>query len=184
MVNTLADYYLIVDAIIDKIGAAEKITTAATRSVQQIRLRQSTLNDADYLAWIKIVLPIARACHLVTLIDNADYLSFGAQGVHLTSAKLLTQLQRPISKQYILAASTHDRAQLQHAMRLDIDFVVLGPVKKTATHPDAVALGWEKFAELIKDTSIPVYALGGLTPDDLHTAKQWGACGIAGIRGI
>ena len=51
----------------------------------------------------------------------------------------------------------------------------------TATHPDVSALGWDRFADLIEVPN-SVFALGGMSPDDLATAQQHGAYGLAGIR--
>jgi thiamine monophosphate synthase len=59
-----------------------------------------------------------------------------------------------------------------------LDFVVHGPVRDKAP-----ALGWEKFRELAHLTSIPVYAIGGLTRADMMDARRAGAHGIAMIRG-
>jgi 8-oxo-dGTP diphosphatase len=77
----------------------------------------------------------------------------------------------------LAAASCHTREELEHAMRLELDFAVLGSVK------DKAALGWEKFKQLTSDASIPVYAIGGLTPADLQAARSAGAHGLAMIRG-
>ena len=63
-------------------------------------------------------------------------------------------------------------------MALGLDFVVLGPVRDKAT-----AMGWAGFAELARGASLPVYAIGGLTPADLEDAWRAGAHGLAMIRG-
>jgi thiamine monophosphate synthase len=62
--------------------------------------------------------------------------------------------------------------------------VVLGPVKRTPSHPEpqAVPLGWSRFAELVRATSLPVYAIGGLAHDDLDVAQESGAHGVALMR--
>ena len=64
-----------------------------------------------------------------------------------------------------------------------LDFAVLGPLKKTSTHPSPGPLGWEKLGKLLKETSIPVYAIGGLGPEDLQDAWSAGAHGLAMISG-
>jgi 8-oxo-dGTP diphosphatase len=56
---------------------------------------------------------------------------------------------------------------------------VLGPVAETPTHPDARPLGWQRFAELAAGSPMPVYALGGLSADDLGVAVAHGAHGVA-----
>jgi 8-oxo-dGTP diphosphatase len=99
----------------------------------------------------------------------------GADGVHFTAAQLMTLKDRP--KQGLAAASCHTRGELEQAMRLGLDFAVLGPVQ------DKAAIGWEGFALLARDSGIPVYAIGGLTPADLPQARRAGAHGVAMIRG-
>lgn len=81
-----------------------------------------------------------------------------------------------------LAASCHDAAELTLAARLGCDFATLSPVKATASHPQARPLGWPGLAALLADSPVPVYALGGMTADDLPRARACGALGIAAIR--
>jgi len=64
-----------------------------------------------------------------------------------------------------------------------LDFVLLGPVHSTPTHPDAQPLGWERFARMISGYTLPVFALGGLQLDDFGRACAAGAHGVAMIRG-
>jgi len=97
-----------------------------------------------------------------------------ADGVHFTAAQLMELKARPAG---LAAASCHTREELEQAMRLEIDFVVLGPVK------DKAAIGWRRFAEIAEGASLPVYAIGGLTPADLDAARRSGAHGLAMIRG-
>ena len=99
----------------------------------------------------------------------------GADGIHFTAAQLMALKERP--KTGLAAASCHTREELERAMRLGMDFAVLGSVK------DKAALGWEKFKQLTSDASIPVYAIGGLTCADLDEARRAGAHGVAMIRG-
>jgi 8-oxo-dGTP diphosphatase len=101
----------------------------------------------------------------------------GCAGVHWTAARLATAQARP--DDLLCAASCHDAAELAQAVRIGVDFAVLGPVKPTPSHADAIPLGWERFAELVRGTPIPVYALGGLDHGDLDNALLHGAHGIA-----
>jgi 8-oxo-dGTP diphosphatase len=124
---------------------------------------------------------VAEACrrHGAQLMINADpdlAARLGA-GVHLTSAQLAGLSSRP--ELPWVAASCHDAAELERAVMVGADFVVLGPVLPTASHPGATAMGWDAFGRLIEDYPLPVYALGGLTPGDLERARQAGAHGIA-----
>jgi len=105
-------------------------------------------------------------------------------GVHLGSQQLMQLAARSLPKRLLKAASCHDVMQLQAAQRLGCDFVLLGPVQATASHPDARPLGWEGFAQLREHVSLPIYAIGGLHPNDIATARKHGAQGIAAIRAL
>ena len=129
---------------------------------------------------------VVARCHEygARVLVNADVAlaeAIGADGVHLPAMRLLATDVRPDLPW--CAASCHDRQEIEKAERLELDFVVLGPVKKTASHSDAPALGWQRFRSLAEGTSIPVYALGGLLSRDLEDAWRNGAHGVAMLRG-
>ena len=85
-----------------------------------------------------------------------------------------------------IIASCHDLDSLTKANELaklhPVMAVLLSPVKLTATHPDASALGWKVFEELAEVSDVPVIGLGGLSPEDLPDAHDHGAVAVAGIR--
>ena len=103
-------------------------------------------------------------------------------GLHLTSKQLMALSARPLPASQPVAASCHDADELAQAERLGLDFVVLGPLRATESHPDATPLGWEAFSRLREGVSLPIYALGGLRPQDVATARRHGGQGVAGIR--
>lgn len=109
--------------------------------------------------------------------------SFGdmVDGIHLTSRHLMSLKQRPKNYRWV-AASCHDFQEMLHAQKIGVDFIVLGPVLPTKTHPGATTLGWEQFSGFVEQLNIPVYALGGMSKACLNTARLAGAQGIAGIR--
>jgi 8-oxo-dGTP diphosphatase len=98
-------------------------------------------------------------------------------GVHWTAQRLNAATSRP--RDLMVAASCHTHAEVMHASALDVDFVVLGPVLATPTHPDSTPLGWDGFAAEITGTRVPVFALGGLQRGDFAVAVAHGAHGLA-----
>jgi len=60
----------------------------------------------------------------------------------------------------------------------------LSPVKKTLSHPKIKPMGWYQFQKIINQVQIPVYALGGMSPDDIRKAQSRGSVGIASQRAI
>jgi 8-oxo-dGTP diphosphatase len=121
------------------------------------------------------------------LLLNADpklVSEFGAAGVHLTSERLMASTVRPLDDSYLVAASCHTQEELQHAVKLGLDFAVVSPVHTTSSHPGAQTLGFPGFHDLTERASIPVYALGGMQAADLPTVFRHGGQGIAAIRGL
>ncbi len=108
----------------------------------------------------------------------------GADGVHLPAHQLGQITQRPLPAERWVAASSHDARELARAAALNVDFAVLSPVAPTASHPHAEPLGWARFAALVAEAPLPVYALGGMRGSDAGIAREHGGQGIAAIRGL
>lgn len=102
--------------------------------------------------------------------------------VHLKQSQLMNLHKGNLTVGVRYIAACHDAVSLKQAQQIGCDAVFISPVKSTTTHPEAVALGWERFSDLAQNSQIPVFALGGVHPDDLATAQQHGAYGLAGIR--
>lgn len=79
--------------------------------------------------------------------------------------------------------SCHDAAGIQQAIEGGMDYAFLSPVFSTETHPEAVPLGLIQLAEICsQNPDFPIFALGGVTPENERHCLQSGAAGIAGIR--
>jgi len=107
-----------------------------------------------------------------------------AHGLHLPARMLAQFAERPVTDNVWLSASVHNAAELAQAEAAGVDFVMLSPVQATLSHPQAELLGWNGFAELVQQASMPVYALGGMCEQDLTKARECGGQGIAGMRGL
>ncbi|MFC7295016.1 Nudix family hydrolase [Marinobacter aromaticivorans] len=112
-----------------------------------------------------------------TFDDSPD-----AAGLHLPWREARRLEARPVPDGVWLGVSCHDAGEIEHAACIGADYVTLGPVKPTATHPGRAALGWAEFRELVSGARVPVFGLGGLAPADLAEAQEAGGQGVAGIR--
>ena len=148
-----------------------------------VQLRAHGLPPHEYRALALDAVGIARR-HGVPILVNASpemCAATGAGGVHLTSTALGKLNRRPLGADLWVSASCHSRAELQHAARVGVDFVVLGPVRATASHPQAAPLGLERFREWVRGVPLPVYALGGMGLEDWCEVRELGGQGVAGI---
>ena len=160
-----------------------KLVAALARGLRLLQVREKTLPADDLRRFAGDVVALSHRHGARVLINGDVQLAHdtGADGVHLTAAMLRALTQRPAFEW--VAASCHNRADIELATRLGADFVVAGPVAATPTHPGAPVLGWEGFTRCVEDAAIPVYALGGMQRQDLEKARQSGAQGVAMLRG-
>ncbi|MHB8622845.1 MAG: Nudix family hydrolase [Sulfuricaulis sp.] len=161
----------------------ERALQAGARLVQ---LREPHLLPREYQAYAR---QIAGLCHRydAKLLLNAEpgwVKLCGADGVHLNSRRLMEWDKRPLEDGFWVAASCHNEQELSQARHLEADFVVLSPVAATASHPEAQPLGWGIFSQLCAGVGLPVYALGGMRPQDIVCARSAGAQGLAMVNGI
>lgn len=126
------------------------------------------------------LLPVRNAARLELALSRAARL--GASGVHLPE-RIANQLTTLPTSPLLYSMACHTDKSLQQAERLGVDMAFLSPVKRTSSHIEVEPLGWPRFAQWAQQVAIPVYALGGLNPLDLATARANGARGIAGISG-
>ena len=172
----------------DDVGEAAflaRAETAIASGLRLIQLREKTWPVARQRALAESLLALAAPQGVKVLLngDARDALDWGCAGVHLTAAALGSLTARPVPEAMQCAASCHTRAEIQRAAALNLDFVVLGPVQPTPTHPNARSLGWDGFTAFAAQAPLPIFALGGLTRDDLDVAIAHGAHGVALRRG-
>jgi 8-oxo-dGTP diphosphatase len=180
----------------------ERLRTALAHDVRLIQVREPQMSRDQLCVLAAKVVTLAHAAQARVLINGeaanrpslacgprldpiGDALALarevGADGVHLQASQLMKLVAPPEGGFW--SASCHNAAELARAAELGASFVVLSPVLPTPTHPEAAGMGWARFAELIRDYPLPVYALGGMKTELIETAMQHGAHGISLLSG-
>ena len=166
-----------------------RLGRCAQSGIRSVQLRQTQLDDADYLELAHRLALSARALNIRLLYNrspgfvaaNPELFARGEAGLHLSSAALSGLRVRPCSSSILLGASCHSLDELRQAVDVGADYALLSPVLETKGVGEH-ALGWEGFAALASRVSLPLYALGGVKRSDLSVALRAGAYGAAGIR--
>lgn len=87
-----------------------------------------------------------------------------------------------ISPPHLLrSAPVHDRAELKAAEAAGADFLFVSPVFPTRSHPKARPLGRSRLGLIVRESRLPVIALGGM---DAERAQGLGDLGIYGWAAI
>ena len=182
----LPDCYLITPSPESQGEFLANLDIVLQQGVRLLQLRAKGMAADEYKALARRVV---RRCHAhgAKLLLNGEpewVAEVGADGVQLSSGKLNSLSQRPLPRDLLVAASCHTEEELQQALKLEADFALLSPIKWTKSHPDTEPLGWEEMRRLVDEMPIPVYALGGVSRQDLEAAFKAGGQGIAAIRSL
>jgi len=160
----------------------QRLQQALDNGLRMLQIREKGWSRAALKELALRAVAVAHAAGARVLLNEDIELveEVGADGVQLTGAQLAGCQQRPDVE--LCAASCHSMDELQHAASLGMDFALLSPVLPTKSHPGAAHLGWENFSMMASSSAIPVYALGGLQLEDMQTAWEKGAHGVALLR--
>ena len=135
----------------------------------------------------EVALQTKAACHshgtLVLVNDRADVArAAGVDGIHLPSAGLpLSTARSLLGEDALIGRSTHSIAEAREAAKEGVDYVFLGPIWPTRSHPDREPLGTAALAAV---EQVPVIAIGGVEPERVPLAIDAGAYGVAAISSL
>lgn len=181
----LPDCYPIVDSSVLEIDQMlDHLEQLIKQGHAMIQFRAKDVPYEQFIPLANKAIALSNA-HNVSLFMNTSIkkaVELKAEAVHLSS----TEAEKALGMHHDLrlAMSCHNEEDIERAHALNADFVVLSPVNKTMSHPDITPLGWQRFKGIASRLNIPVYALGGVTKNDVTQAKEHGAQGVSGIRGF
>jgi 8-oxo-dGTP diphosphatase len=164
----------------------EVLERAIERGISLVQLRAKLLAEENYRQLALAAAHLCRPANVRLLLNCAPHLvsGLGAQGVHLTGRQLMELKRRPLDSGYLVAASCHNLEEVVHAGKLGLDFIVVSPVRETASHPGTPSIGLDGLRSLCDFAAMPAYALGGMQESDIESVWQCGAQGVAAIRGL
>ena len=103
----------------------------------------------------------------IELIEYADGLHLGQedmQGYSEDKSEAVMMIRQKIGDK-VLGLSTHNRAEIEEANQLDIDYIGLGAYRSTGTKRDAKVMG-ASLLEIAKLSNHPVAIIGGVRLGD------------------
>jgi thiamine-phosphate pyrophosphorylase len=161
---------------------------AIAAGVDCVQIREKDLPTRTLLALTEAAVARAERQGQATRVivnDRLDVaLAANAHGVHLGTHSMPVGLVRRLAPPgFRVGASCHSLEEAVAAQAAGADYLLLGPIFATPSKlPYGPPLGITKLAEVTQQVTIPVFALGGITPDRVAACLASGAVGIAGIR--
>jgi thiamine-phosphate pyrophosphorylase len=121
----------------------------------------------------------------VLVNDRVDVAMAAGCGAHLGRRSIpLAAARALLGADAVLGYSAHGASEARSAMDAGADFVLLGAVWATESHPGEPGAGVGLIADAVAATAAPVVAIGGVTPARAGEAMAAGAYGVGVIRGV
>jgi len=118
--------------------------------------------------------------------DRLDVaLAVPAAGVQLGHGSLSVSAARALNPLWWIGKSVHDVAEAEAARTEGADYLVVGPIFATASHPGRTPLGLAGLEVIAAEADgLPLIAIGGITAARVREVRESGAHGIAAIRAL
>ncbi|MDB5353302.1 MAG: thiamine-phosphate pyrophosphorylase [Planctomycetota bacterium] len=174
--------YLLVGGLPTLGDLTSVVGEALAGGVQAVQLREKGLSDRVLLERareVRILTAQARARFVLNDRPDLARLS-GADAVHLGQEDMTSRdARRVLGPRSAIGISTHDLIQLERAVLDGASYLGVGPVFRSETKEfhDYAGLGFVRQAA--DSTTLPWFAIGGITQDNLDATIEAGARRIA-----
>ncbi|MFO7932062.1 MAG: thiamine-phosphate kinase [Desulfosalsimonas sp.] len=180
-------FYFVTDDDAPGSSALQQAYTAVAAGATVVQYRNKSFSGQD----MPEVLAVRDLCKIngVLFIVNDDIvlaMAAGADGVHLGQEDSDPALARKLlGEGAVIGISVSTTAELERTDPAPCDYIGTGPVFSTGTKQDAgSAIGTEGLAAVARRCSLPVVAIGGITPERVRQCFKAGAAGAAVISAI
>lgn len=164
----------------------ERVAIAIDAGVNMVQLREKNLEGAQLLELAKNLrqLTYGKAVFIVNervdvaLAADADGVQIGENGLPIPVVKSI------LGSRALCGRSVHDVNGAIKACEHGADFLVLGSMFPTESHPGDKPSGLPLMVSVSKEIEIPVLGIGGISGSNAMKVMNSGANGVAVIRSI
>jgi thiamine-phosphate diphosphorylase len=151
--------------------------------VQLVQIRERDLEGR----WLfdlarRLVAAVSGTATRIIVNDRLDVaLAAGAHGVHLRGRSFAASRARKlVPAGFLVGRSVHASDDVSTAAG-GADYLVYGNVYETPSKPGLPAAGLSRLADVVRATSVPVLAVGGVSLERIPAVLDAGAVGFAAI---
>jgi thiamine-phosphate pyrophosphorylase len=167
---------------------ASALRESVDAGVPAIQLRERDLQTRELLSLTQQIRVMTRDRAVPLIInDRIDMaVALDLDGVHLRASSLpVSVARRVVDRHRLIGVSAHSVTETQQAGGDGADYVILGPIFETSSKREfGEPLGLAMLADACRHSSVPVFAIGGITRERIESVRDAGAFGVAMIGGI
>jgi len=158
------------------------IDMLVSASVGAIQLREKKVDDSRLMALARILVAKTRRRKTLSIInDRPDIAALaGTDGVHVGQEDLSVRDARQIvGPQSVIGVSAHSLDQLNRAVLEGANYAGIGPIFASKTKQFATHGGISLLKEVVNQTALPLFAIGGIDTKNVDTVIEAGAKRVA-----
>ena len=166
---------------------AQQVEETLKGGVTMVQLREKHLDRAAFRREALEIQTICRRYQVPFLLnDDVDLaVEIQADGVHVGQDDLEAGAARAkLGPDKVLGVSAHTVEEALRAQAAGADYLGAGAVFPTGTKGDAGALSYDTLKAICTAVDIPVVAIGGIGPDNLHKLVGSGVVGVAVVSAL
>lgn len=165
---------------------SDQIEMIASAHPKAIVLREKDLSEKEYEQLARQVMQICQKhgtqCILHSFSNVATAL--GATAVHMPLPLLQKMTPQEKSHFQIIGASCHSLEEAKEAQNLGCTYITAGHIFLTACKKGLPGRGLPFLEEICKTVRIPVYAIGGISSQNMESVRKTGAAGACIMSGF
>lgn len=120
----------------------------------------------------------------VALACGADGVQLGARAIGIPLARELVARAPSVAGAHpLVGASVHGVAEARAAAAAGADFLLVGTLYATPSHPGRSGSGTRVLRDL-RELGAPCIGIGGITPARVEEVREAGGWGVAVVRGV
>ena len=162
----------------------KQLTYVASLHPKAMVLREKDLTEEKYEELAKVVIKLCEKAGTTLILHRFPEVvhHLGYDKLHLP-LEMLKTIGRPEGLT-LLGTSIHSVEDAKEAERLGADYVFAGNIYETECKAGLAGRGLSFLKEVCDNTCLPVYAIGGMTPDRLPGVLEAGAKGACMMSGF
>ncbi|MSP79430.1 MAG: thiamine phosphate synthase [Dehalococcoidia bacterium] len=163
-----------------------RVEEAVANGVNLVQIREKDLSAGELYKLVSELKEGIAGRAILIVNDRVDIvMAAGVDGVQLPENGLTTSSARRIMRVGMgIGRSVHSVQSAVNATNEGADFLVLGTIFSSRTHPEDTAVGPALIAQVKQQTRVPLLAVGGVTPQNVAQCMEAGADGVAVISSI
>ncbi len=162
-----------------------QIASLIHEHIDFIHIREKARSASEVAECVRLLVEKGVPLKKLIINDRVDVaVVVDTKGVQLAYHSLeVSEVKRTFPK-LMVGKSVHSIEEALVAEQQGADYLLFGHIFATSSKPDLYPRGVSQLKQLIRQVTIPVIAIGGITPDNVGEVIQAGASGVAVMSGV